>query len=847
MPNGMEVILKENHNLPVISSVVLVRAGSKYETSQTDGMSHFLEHLLFDGTKSRSREEISEGIKAKGGYINAFTREELTGFILVIPQENFEYGLEIQADMLFNSNFPDEELPKERKIVIEEIQKDADNIDNLVEMFFDSVAFAFTPYANPVLGRKQSIELVSKERIVEYYHGRYQPGNMTLLVMGDFDSQKMKQMAVDKFGGFPNVEASSSPKFHFSFPASSRIEVKELPGAQSTYLNLALPAPRTSDLDFHPFQLLTEILSSGEASPLAPLSAGEEALATDFSVSLNVREEFSTLDIALTTSSPEKVEPLLQKTLEIISGLGGRKFTTDELSRLVVSRKAQDLLLAERPHYYWMSKAQTLITSGWEFIQNELSDLQRVKPKDLTQVAKKYFSAPVYVGTVVMPASDKEYSFTKTEGDARPVKLPECVRVILENGLTVLIKSNPGSKVLGINILGKDRARLEPEGKEGIADFTNRMLLAGTKSKNARKIQEALQSIGASIQATDNPFIPYDDRYLSPQYTYFRFEGLGEFAGQSLELLSDLISDPAFPADKIEETKAEVSAILKKEETSPSKSASALFYRNLFNGQPYQKPLFGTLQSVSSFTQNDLKGFHRRFYSAGNLILSIATGLPASEMLAQVKKEFSRLPSYQEKTNLATTPSAVRGEKVFHKNFESQQVYIYLGNLLPNLSAAEKVQAELANAILSSRLGLSLREEQGLAYSISSVVRWDKDFGWYFCYMGTSPENLETARAGLLSEIERLQKEPVKPKELDKARNDLWGSLLLSRLSSVNQAFYLSVNEFLGLGEDWDAFLNRTLSQITPSDLQKAFQNWFDTRNFVLATAGGDSKVSAKE
>src|SRR3990172_2225019 len=83
LPNGMQVILQENHNLPVIASVVIVNSGSKFENDSTNGVSHLLEHLLFDGTKSRSREEISEGIKSKGGYINAFTRKELTGFILL--------------------------------------------------------------------------------------------------------------------------------------------------------------------------------------------------------------------------------------------------------------------------------------------------------------------------------------------------------------------------------------------------------------------------------------------------------------------------------------------------------------------------------------------------------------------------------------------------------------------------------------------------------------------------------------------------------------------------------------------------------------------------------------------
>ena len=203
LPNGMQVILKENHTVPMISSVVVVKAGGKHETDEINGVSHLLEHLLFDGTKTRSREDITEGIKSKGGYINAFTRKEMTGYIILMPKEQFEFGLEIQADMLFNSIFPEAEIPKERKVVIEEIQKDNDNVDYIVERFFDSTAFAFTPYAIPVLGNQQSVSAVPAEKIKAYYHHYYQTNNMTILVMGDFDSGQMRDLLLKHFNKFP--------------------------------------------------------------------------------------------------------------------------------------------------------------------------------------------------------------------------------------------------------------------------------------------------------------------------------------------------------------------------------------------------------------------------------------------------------------------------------------------------------------------------------------------------------------------------------------------------------------------------------------------------------------------
>jgi predicted Zn-dependent peptidase len=839
LPNGMQVILKENHTVPMISSVVVVKAGGKYETDEINGVSHLLEHLLFDGTKTRSREDITEGIKSKGGYINAFTRKEMTGYIILMPKEEFEFGLEIQADMLFNSIFPEAEIPKEKKVVIEEIQKDNDNIDYIVERFFDSTAFAFTPYAIPVLGNQQSVSEVPAEKIQAYYHQYYLPNNMTILAMGDFDSGQMRDLLWKHFNKFPAGNLSLEPKFYYSFSDKPKIEVKQTSQAKNTYLNFAFPAPDLQEPDFYSFEILAEILNSEETSPLSVLTTGDKPLAVSYSAYLDVKKEFCTLNLGIVTDSAEKVQKIIEQTLKTLQSLSNRKFTKEEIDRVLIPKKTGEYLLAERPHYYWMMKAPFLAVAGWEYLESEFQMLSQVKPGDLKQAAAKYFSEPVYIGTVVMPPSQKSYSFLrveqKEEGQKQEVGY---LKKILPNGLTVLIKSNPASDVFAVNILGKNRALLEPEGKEGIADFTNRMLLKGTKSRLAEEIQKELQSIGAQLQVVDNPNIPYDDRYLSPQFTYFRFESIDEFAAKSLDLIYDQMANSIFPDDKIEETRKEILAVLKKDLTSPSKNCSQLFYQTLFQSHPYHKPFSGTVESISSITQDDLLNFHSRFYSANNLILTVAAGLSAEEIFSLIEKKFSKLPYEKQPVAVTPLPTSTKSIQTAEKKLESQQLYLYIGSLLPDLSLTDKVAVEVANSVLSSRLGLNLREKQGLAYSVASAVRWDRDFGWFYAYMGTSPQNFDVAREGILNEIKKLQTESVSAAELEKAKNDLRGSLLMSRLSSVNQAFYMSVNEYLGLGYRWDQEFLPNLAKVTAEKIRSAFQNWIDVEHYVLTTAG---------
>ncbi|MCP4706134.1 MAG: insulinase family protein, partial [candidate division Zixibacteria bacterium] len=144
LDNGMEIVLKENHASPMIASLIFVHSGSKYESEYDNGATHFLEHLLFNGTSIQTESELSEGIERLGGYINAFTRKEFTAYLVLMPKEYIEYGLTVQADMLFNSTFPKDKFQKERKIVIEELKQGNDAESAPSENFFESNVMAGT-------------------------------------------------------------------------------------------------------------------------------------------------------------------------------------------------------------------------------------------------------------------------------------------------------------------------------------------------------------------------------------------------------------------------------------------------------------------------------------------------------------------------------------------------------------------------------------------------------------------------------------------------------------------------------------------------------------------------------
>lgn len=403
LSNGMQVILVEKHANPMIACMVYVNAGSKYENDTNNGVTHFLEHLLFDGTKTKTRENITEGIKAKGGYINAFTSKEVTCYMVLMPNEFIETGLAIQSDMLFNSIIPEEEFSKERKVVIEEIKQSEDNIDYQVEKFFDSTVYKGTPYVRTVLGSEKIISDIPKEAILEYYSTYYKPNNMIALVIGDFETEKMKGLMDKYYGTVAESQLPSQREIEFVPPSDRELKYKKVKG-QNTYVNLCLNAPPYDDPDYHAIDMLTEILNLGEISPLTrALTGGDDPLAIDVSAHLETQKKFSTLNLSIITDSPKKVDRILKTTVKVLEELVSMPPEEKQLEGVIVSTKTHRYYQEEKLLFYGMMVAPVLVTCGWEWWDNYIENLEKLTPQTVQLVAQKYLSHPKYIATVIEP------------------------------------------------------------------------------------------------------------------------------------------------------------------------------------------------------------------------------------------------------------------------------------------------------------------------------------------------------------------------------------------------------------------------------------------------------------
>ena len=874
LDNGMEVILKETHASPMVAAMVFVRSGSKYESRFENGITHFLEHLLFDGTTNKSREEIDGSIRDLGGYLNAFTRKELTAYFTLMPRQYADFGMVTMADMLFNSTFPEEELPKERQVVIEEIKRGIDSPGWAAEKFFTEKAFSGTDYDRPVLGYEPFIANIPREAIIDYWKRYYRPDNMILLVIGDFDTADMRKRVASIYGGIEAGQAVARAKSESSADNLSGVHVFDtVADVSSTYINFTFTAPHHGDSLYLPFDLLSIYYGMTGASPLMKaLTEGATPLASEAGIYLETREEFSRLTVSIITENVDHVDSIVALVPALLKQASSHEADPETIAGIITSTKCDDIYNSEKLHYLGFIIAPMLMTSGWDAVENYGPALAKQTWAQAQQAAAAWLDEPNYVVTVVRPLTDStqiawvpeeitaeevtthferaeipEHDLTK--GPALTYPEPDSVdmvlvdpaeyhREVLANGLTVIVKSSPDSRVFGVSLLGKNRNANEPEGKAGITNFVNHCLEKGTVNRDASQLSGDLARIGANLTLYDNPWIPYDDHYTTRRFSFIKFETIDEYAHEGFDLFAELLLTPAFDSIEIENVRSSLMGSLGRNAGSARKVARNLFYESLFGDGPYGQPVYGTARSIGSITRDDLIAHHKKFYSPGNMILCVGTNMPVDTAMNWVKSNFNLLPSVDLATPVVSAPAQVVEPVTAHREMEAKQISMYLGNPLPALSSVDRPALAIATSILSSRLYLNLREKQGLAYSVGAGAVLDREFGWLYCVMGTSHEKYQKAFDGILLEIDKLKLDGPTHKEINTARNGIWGSVGRARLSRVNQAYWLAVNEYLGrpLGHDQEYL--KALSEVSAEAIRRVTALYFNTDVYVLASAG---------
>src|SRR5262245_50077780 len=262
LENGLRVIIQEDHFAPVVAIQMWVKAGSADETPDVAGAAHVHEHMIFKGTARRPVGAIAAEVESSGGNINAFTTSDHTVYHLVLASRFFSTGLDIITDALQNTTFDPNELRKELNVVMEEWKRGEDSPTSRAATELFRLAYATHPYGRPVIGFRETIEALNRERVLNFYQRWYHPNNMTLVIVGDIDREVARQEVLRLFAGQKTVALPTRPRVAEPSQQGLRFSLLDM-NVEEFYLYLSFPIPPASHQDVCALDLLSYILGGG--------------------------------------------------------------------------------------------------------------------------------------------------------------------------------------------------------------------------------------------------------------------------------------------------------------------------------------------------------------------------------------------------------------------------------------------------------------------------------------------------------------------------------------------------------------------------------------------------------
>src|SRR5437588_3844313 len=402
-------------------------------------------------------------------------------------------------------------------------------------------------------------------------------------------------------------------------------------------------------------------------------------------------------------------------------------------------------------------------------------------------------------------------------------------REVLPNGLTLITEEMQHIRSVSIGIWIKTGSRDEDLQWNGISHFIEHMVFKGTKNRSAEDIARQVDSIGGNM-----------DAFTAKECVCFNVKVLDEHMPIAMDVLSDLVLNPVFDVQDIGRERGVILEEIKMDEDNPDYLVHEIFTQNFWKDHPLGKPILGTRDTVRKFEQPVVLDSYSQRFAPGNLIVSAAGHLDHHKFVELVAKHFQHMKPFT--NGFHSQPPKVVSRIIMRNKKALEQVQICMGVPSHPIAHEKRYASYILNTLLgggmSSRLFQNIRERQGLAYAIYSDLNPYRDTGCLSIYAGTSRESAVKVVESVVSEFQKLKAELVSPEELQRAKDQLKGSLMLSLESSTARMSNLARQEmyfdrFYGLDE-----LIQKIEAVTAAELQELANFFFQTENIAVTILG---------
>ncbi|MCC7202122.1 MAG: insulinase family protein [Nitrospirae bacterium] len=414
-------------------------------------------------------------------------------------------------------------------------------------------------------------------------------------------------------------------------------------------------------------------------------------------------------------------------------------------------------------------------------------------------------------------------------------------RVVLKNGITLLFVETHALPMVNISVAIKAGAIYDPPGKGGVASLTSALIDEGTTTRTSRQIAEEIDFIGGKLSAAGG------EDYSSASLVVLKKD-----ISTGMELLTDILLNPVFPAEELERKKKETIAAIISERDDPGAVASKEFYRAVFQGHPYGIPVEGDEESVSRITRDDIMNFYQQFYKPNNTIISVTGDLNYKEAVSLIETSFVRwdksrlkLPEVPPVNKVSKGDSILIDRNITQSNIVLGHTGISRDN--PDYYAVSLMNYILGGGGFESRMTKEIRDNKGLAYSVYSHFDVNRFPGAFTVEVQTKNESARDAIEGIRTELKKIREEQVSDDELNDAKAYLTGSFPLRLDTNAKISNFMLMVEYYNLGPDYIRDYPNKINSVTKDDILRVARKYIDTENCVTVVVGKQEKTGLRK
>jgi zinc protease len=855
LPNGLTLIVHEDHKAPIVAVNVWYHVGSKNERPGRTGFAHLFEHLMFNGTEHYDKDFFGPLEQAGATDLNGTTNEDRTNYFENVPTNALDLALWMESDRMghLTGAISQPKLDEQRGVVQNEKRQGENEPYGKVWDFLTPKLYpASHPYSWTVIGSMEDLDAAKLDDVKEWFRTYYGAANAVVVIAGDIDAKTAKKKVEQYFGDIAAGPPVTRQEAWIGKRTGSQRGVMQdrVPQAR-LYQVWNMPGWGTADADY--LSLVSDVLAKGKPSRLYKRLVYDDQIATDVSAYVDLRE-IGGLFVVEATARPGVELSLVERAVDQeLARFLARGPTPAELRRAKTQYRAGFIRGIERIGGFGGKSdvlAQGEVFAGRpDFYKTRLNRVQQATPAQLARVARQWLADGVYQ-LEVHPypeyrtlAAGTDRSKLPALGTLADTKFPELERATLSNGLKIVLARRASIPQVRFDLLLDAGYAADQTGVPGAASLALAMMDEGTATRNALQISDRLAQLGANLTTGSK----LDVSSIS-------LEALRENLDAALAIYGDVVLHPSFPRTDLQRLKRQRLAQIQQEKADPIGLALRVFPGLLYGpGHAYSNPWTGsgTEESTGRIRREDLIRFHQSWFKPNHATMVVVGATTMKEIKPKLEQLFAGWkPGPVPTKSIAEVSQQPRPTVYLMDRPGSLQSVIIAGHVAPPKANPKEVTIQAMNNVLgsefSSRVNMNLREDKHWSYGAFTFFRDARGQRPFVAYAPVQTDKTKEAVMELDKELRGIVKDrPIEPSELSRAQASL--TLTLPGSWETMAALSGAIVDIVSFGLDdryYDTFADRVRSQ-TVEGLTAVAAEVVHPDRLVWVIVGDRSKIEA--